>query len=84
MLVTPGDIQGISHAICELARSRALRQRLGYAARETMSQFSIDSYILKLTEIYGELTGAVHNEFVSDEKRGRLVSPCERRGVAIH
>jgi glycosyltransferase involved in cell wall biosynthesis len=57
MLVTPGDIQGISHAIDELARNPALRQRLGHAARETMSQFSIDNYILKLTEVYGELAG---------------------------
>ncbi len=55
VLVTPGDIQGISHAIDELARNPALRQRLGHAARETMSQFSIDNYIRKLTELYGEL-----------------------------
>jgi glycosyltransferase involved in cell wall biosynthesis len=57
LLVTPGGIQGISHAIDELARNPMLRQRLGQAARETMSQFSIDNYILKLTEVYGELAG---------------------------
>jgi glycosyltransferase involved in cell wall biosynthesis len=57
MLVTPGDIQGISHAIDELARNPARRERLGRAARETMNQFSIDNYILKLTEVYGELAG---------------------------
>jgi glycosyltransferase involved in cell wall biosynthesis len=57
ILVTPGDIQGISHAIEELARNPALRQRLGYAACETMSQFSIDHYVLKLTEVYSELAG---------------------------
>jgi glycosyltransferase involved in cell wall biosynthesis len=55
MLVTPGDIQGISNAISELARNPGLRQRLGHAARETISQFSIDSYILKLNGIYEEL-----------------------------
>jgi glycosyltransferase involved in cell wall biosynthesis len=55
MLVAPGDIQGISNAISELARTPALRQRLGHAARETMNQFSIDNYILKLTGVYGEL-----------------------------
>jgi glycosyltransferase involved in cell wall biosynthesis len=57
MLVTPGDVQGISNAISELARTPALRQRLGHAARETMSQFSIDHYILKLSGVYGELAG---------------------------
>jgi glycosyltransferase involved in cell wall biosynthesis len=55
ILVTPGDIQGIGNAISELARSPSLRQRLGSAARETMSQFSIDNYVLKLIEVYGEL-----------------------------
>jgi glycosyltransferase involved in cell wall biosynthesis len=52
MLVTPGDVQGISNAISELARTPALRQRLGNAARETMSQFSIDNYVLKLCGVY--------------------------------
>jgi glycosyltransferase involved in cell wall biosynthesis len=51
-LVTPGDVQGISNAISELARTPALRQRLGNAARETMSQFSVDNYVLKLCGVY--------------------------------
>jgi len=57
MLVTPGDVQGISNAISALARTPALRQSLGNAARETMSQFSIDNYVLKLSGVYEELTG---------------------------
>jgi glycosyltransferase involved in cell wall biosynthesis len=57
MLVTPGDVQGISNAISELAQSPALRQSLGYAARDTMRQFSIDNYILKLSGAYEELAG---------------------------
>ena len=59
MLVTPGDIHGISNAISELARNPALRQRLGHAARETISQFSIDSYIVKLNEMYEELASGL-------------------------
>ena len=55
ILVDPGDVQGISSAICELARDPALRLRLGFAARETVSRFSIDSYIVTLSELYEEL-----------------------------
>jgi hypothetical protein len=56
-LVTPGDVQGVSNAISELAQTPALRQSLGYAARDTMRQFSIDNYILKLSGAYEELAG---------------------------
>jgi hypothetical protein len=59
MLVTPGDIQGISNALSELARTPALKQRLGNAARETMSQFSIDNYVLKLSGVYEGLAGSL-------------------------
>jgi glycosyltransferase involved in cell wall biosynthesis len=55
ILVDPGDIQGISSAICELACDSALRLRLGLAARETISRFSIDTYIVTLSELYEEL-----------------------------
>jgi len=55
ILVTPGDIQGISKAICELANSSELRRRLGDAARETVSHFGIDGYIATLCELYEEL-----------------------------
>jgi glycosyltransferase involved in cell wall biosynthesis len=55
MLVTPGDVQGISNAISELARNPAFRQHLGRAARDTVSRFSIDNYILTLNGVYEEL-----------------------------
>jgi glycosyltransferase involved in cell wall biosynthesis len=55
MLVAPGDVQGISNAISELARDRAFRQRMGRAARETISRFGIDNYILTLSGVYEEL-----------------------------
>ena len=59
MLVTPGDIQGISDAISELARDRAFRQRMGCAARETISRFGIDNYVLTLSGVYEELASGL-------------------------
>lgn len=56
MLVNPGDVQGISNAICELEGSPELRMRLGLAARETVSRFSVDRYITKLCALYEELS----------------------------
>jgi glycosyltransferase involved in cell wall biosynthesis len=55
MLVTPGDIGEISNAISELARNPALRERIGRAARETVSRFSIHSYIATLSGVYEDL-----------------------------
>ena len=55
ILVAPGDVQGISHAISDLERDPALRQNLGLAARETIRRFSIESYISTLTGVYEEL-----------------------------
>ena len=55
ILVKAGDVRGISNAIRELAVNPALRLRLGLAARDTMSRFSIDTYIVTLTELYEEL-----------------------------
>jgi glycosyltransferase involved in cell wall biosynthesis len=57
ILVAPGDVQGISDAISQLARDPALRQQLGCAARETISRFSIDKYIFSLYGIYEDLAG---------------------------
>ena len=59
ILVTPGDVQGISHAISDLERDPALRQNLGLAARETIRRFSIESYISTLTGVYEELATAL-------------------------
>jgi glycosyltransferase involved in cell wall biosynthesis len=59
MLVTPGDVQGISNAISELARDRAFRQQMGRAARETISRFGIDNYILTLSGVYEELANSL-------------------------
>jgi glycosyltransferase involved in cell wall biosynthesis len=55
LLVTPGDVQGISHAISKLAGDRGLRQQMGRAARETISRFGIDHYVFTLSGIYEEL-----------------------------
>lgn len=55
ILVSPGDVEGIRKAICALTCSADLRTRLGQAARETISRFSIDNYIVTLCELYEEL-----------------------------
>lgn len=55
LLVTPGDVKGIGQAICGLYRNPHMRVTLGVAARETISQFSIESYMVKLTTLYEEL-----------------------------
>jgi glycosyltransferase involved in cell wall biosynthesis len=55
ILVAPGDVEGISRAIFELYRNPHKRVALGVAARKTMSQFSIESYMSKLTSLYEEL-----------------------------
>jgi glycosyltransferase involved in cell wall biosynthesis len=57
ILVTPGDVHGISDAIAQLAGNPAHRQYLGDAARETISRFSLDNYIVTLGEVYEELAG---------------------------
>jgi glycosyltransferase involved in cell wall biosynthesis len=55
LLVTPGDVLGISEAIAGLARDPAYRLELGKAARHTVSRFSIDSYIRTLSGVFDEL-----------------------------
>jgi glycosyltransferase involved in cell wall biosynthesis len=55
ILVAPGDVEGISRAILELHRDPHMRVTLGTAARTTVSHFSIESYMTKLTTLYEEL-----------------------------
>jgi glycosyltransferase involved in cell wall biosynthesis len=58
LLVSPGDVGGIRDAIANLARDPELRLQLGLAARDTISRFSIDTYISTLTALYEELAGS--------------------------
>jgi glycosyltransferase involved in cell wall biosynthesis len=55
LLVTPGDVRGISDAIAGLARDPAYRLELGRAARQTVSRFSVDSYMTTLSGVFEEL-----------------------------
>ncbi len=55
LVVDPGDVNGISKAITDLYRDRQKRMALGRAARETISQFSIGSYIARLSALYEKL-----------------------------
>jgi glycosyltransferase involved in cell wall biosynthesis len=55
LLVKPGDVGGITAAISALARDSAYRLQLGRAARQTVSRFSIDTYVFTLTGVYEEL-----------------------------
>jgi len=55
LLVAAGDVEAISGAILDLYRNPHKRVALGVAARETISCFSIESYMTKLTTLYEEL-----------------------------
>src|ERR1700722_14957823 len=57
LLVTPGDVGGITAAISELARDSTYRLQLGRAGRQTVSRFSIDTYVTTLSIVYKELAG---------------------------
>ena len=59
LLVTPGDVSGITDALDNLARDPLYRLQLGLAARDTISCFSIDTYISTLCSVYEELAGAL-------------------------
>jgi hypothetical protein len=56
--VSPGDVDGIRDAIANLARDPESRLQLGLAARDTISRFSIDTYISTLSALYEELAGS--------------------------
>jgi glycosyltransferase involved in cell wall biosynthesis len=83
LLVTPGDVCGITAAISALARDSAFRLQLGHAARETISRFSIDSYVCTLTGVYEELAGrlATQNPVIvlSPKSRHEAVAPTVSR-----
>jgi glycosyltransferase involved in cell wall biosynthesis len=55
ILVDPGNVQEISDAISMLACDPELRLRLGDAARETISRFSVDKYIEVLSDLFEEV-----------------------------
>jgi glycosyltransferase involved in cell wall biosynthesis len=55
ILVKPGDLHEVSTALGVLATEPQLRLRLGAEARRTATQFSVDSYMTKLTRLYREL-----------------------------
>ena len=58
LLVSPGDVDGIRDAIANLAHDPESRLQLGLAARDTISRFSIDTYISTLSALYEELAGS--------------------------
>jgi glycosyltransferase involved in cell wall biosynthesis len=58
LLVEPGDVRGIREAIYLLFHNPQMRVSLGQAARQTVGQFSIDSYGTKLIALYEDLAGA--------------------------
>ena len=55
LLVTPGSVPEISHALEKLVRNPKWALRLGHAARQTMTRYSIEKYISRLTKLYEEL-----------------------------
>jgi glycosyltransferase involved in cell wall biosynthesis len=70
LLVAPGDVGGIRDAIAGLARDPEYRLQLGLAARDTISRFTIHTYISTLSTLYEELAGNHHakqNEHPGDQ-----------------
>ena len=58
ILVPSSDANGLAAAVVKLARDPDVRQRLGAAARSTVtSRFSIDSTARQVEDLYGELLG---------------------------
>lgn len=55
ILVAPGDVEAIGRAISLLYRDPETRVALGAAARETISQFSIERYMTRLMKLYEDL-----------------------------
>ena len=80
ILVAPGDVEAISRAIDDLYRDPHMRISLGVAARETISQFGIDSYMTKLTALYQELDAVRIRKRVTGEGHARksLRQPVEQ------
>jgi glycosyltransferase involved in cell wall biosynthesis len=52
LLVAPGDIDALARAIERLALDRALRARLGEAARRRVEPLAIENYARQLGELY--------------------------------
>lgn len=58
ILVDPGDIGGISKAMCKLVRDPSLRVRLGAQARNTAMRFGRDQYVRELSTVYRTVADA--------------------------
>jgi glycosyltransferase involved in cell wall biosynthesis len=56
LLVEPGDIDGLTHALTRLLQDPDLRRRLGEAARNTIeTRFALGQALNQLTDIYRRL-----------------------------
>jgi glycosyltransferase involved in cell wall biosynthesis len=56
LLVRPGDVEGVAHALRAVATDAALRRELGEAARpHVLSRFSIDRLLRDITDLYDAL-----------------------------
>lgn len=59
VLVPPRNVSALAGALATLLADRALRQRLGTAARATIAErFSTEVVVGKISALYGELAGA--------------------------
>ncbi len=58
LLVPPGDLEALAHGIATLLRDRALRMRLGRAARERiLSGYTLEQMLDQTEELYARLLG---------------------------
>jgi glycosyltransferase involved in cell wall biosynthesis len=86
ILLAPGDVTGISGAICELYHDPQKRVDLGTAARKTMRQFAIEGYMAKLSALYEELAGLQGREQAAPSSvasHARRFSPSPAKTQAV-
>lgn len=55
LLVSPGDIDGITAALSALAKDPGMRLRLGSEARRVAMRFGIDQYVTQLVALWEDL-----------------------------
>ncbi len=60
LLVEPGDVGALSHALERVAADAALRARLGRAARERFeARFTLERHVARMSALYRELATSV-------------------------
>jgi glycosyltransferase involved in cell wall biosynthesis len=74
LLVPPGDVAGYAAALADLAADRALRERLGRAAREESARYDWDAALADVAAAYREVMRANASEVRTRPRLRRRLS----------